>query len=1078
MDTLGKYNLPTFEQTRGHRYVTPILLHGGIPKDFLYDFFDFLQRCEVDPHQITVDPQSLLSVWRREADTYLAGLPRPVSRFLKYGGSVAEDFVDRCLDLFYEEFSDEVSLPNRVVTSFKQWQAEKGVQTRLTAPRVRLHKPILTLAPYTTGIGLFLPAQQFPSRAAPNKLAWQINLDGRQYQTVTCRLQRVEGGYQFAVHQEVTLPPATRYTFCLEADDEPLQSWELSGFADELPLLVFEPFDDYEGDALVDQEKVKPGKRWLAYPHNFQWQKTGNSRKLFDLPRLTGDWHDYKLEAWHLESGEMILQSDDGTRQTFTIIQERVRKRPHLAGGNRLPIPAAVSNFPLYIGRPPELKIYTHQPHRWQVILRSAGKAQPERRQSFKLSQIPHKSLTDGISVDLAMPDLLGEAPVGKFELVLRGPLGQTYHFGLRLIPTLEFEGLDKLYLQDTNEPAHFQFSCDDDTEIRQNPPQSGVVVHPPRLVDGQKRYKVEAIPDIKQLTLQLRHNSGVIIPLTIPIHRLRWGLHDVQAETEVNWQTEPTALFPGAITQGELWVDIPVLKDYPLHVGWQLIDTAGEIQREVAPADQPVQRHQKWSLDEATDVWRERQETLCWQLVVQTGDSDDVLLIPAFYLLPQPDFGNLLYEWGTVGQQTELVLMWEQPQSGSYQLQLWPLDRSWLREPIRLRFDGAGDLANWQLPREQLPAEAYLAELVAYNPWQSTLPRRPKRGDPNTLLIKPPAARHHYTEIAQLRDTGQASIEQLLALLAHQFYNDQQDELHQTNKAIVDLREMLSLIWLVRWLELTSGMGKTVYLLAQFKAFDQVVLTQLEQQVHTEDELDRYFRHFPKNIPESLVYKLYVWIFQSGLRHLRQRCLESLSKLPSDSLMRTEHTRLAFDAILNDVRDGAMLVRDAVDLLANHTDVAVDVLLQNGDQDAAELLYELACKISLQPDWIMPEMVVDTALGQIKVAKLRHRQSATPGFCVPKRSDFYAEGSLSIASGTLAVRLDLHNWLLQFENARPYLCQHCDELLGYPGDYTDHHNLKHAEQPQKYRRLKKDYSLQWLQPVLMLSANNQEVCE
>lgn len=80
---LAENNLPTFERSGGHTYLTPILLHGGIPNDLLFDFFNFLWQHEKRPHSIALDAQSLLQLWREQADDYFRYLPKPARRFWK-----------------------------------------------------------------------------------------------------------------------------------------------------------------------------------------------------------------------------------------------------------------------------------------------------------------------------------------------------------------------------------------------------------------------------------------------------------------------------------------------------------------------------------------------------------------------------------------------------------------------------------------------------------------------------------------------------------------------------------------------------------------------------------------------------------------------------------------------------------------------------------------------------------------------------------------------------------------------------------------------------------------------------------
>ena len=214
-EVLAKHNLPVFEQSRGFRYVTPILLHGGIPNAFLKEFFDFLYRHEIQPHRIAIDAQTLVARWRQQADD-LTTLSKPVSRFLRHGGLVAEDFVARCLDMFRAPAGSDVGefgLPKRVQNVYREWQEQQAdalsarpLRTRIPPPQ----RPILTVAPYTLGVGLELPPQQMPSRDAPSEMLWRITTENYT-QTVDTTRQRIENGYRYdATSELLPIPPAKR----------------------------------------------------------------------------------------------------------------------------------------------------------------------------------------------------------------------------------------------------------------------------------------------------------------------------------------------------------------------------------------------------------------------------------------------------------------------------------------------------------------------------------------------------------------------------------------------------------------------------------------------------------------------------------------------------------------------------------------------------------------------------------------------------------------------------------------------------------------------------------------------------
>ncbi|MBX2999251.1 MAG: hypothetical protein KF893_12125 [Caldilineaceae bacterium] len=1067
---LIKYNLPTFErsveQSGGHRYVTPILLHGGIPDSFLDEFFDFLYRHEVQPHRIAIDASALVTLWRHNT-TELTGLHRPVSRFLQYGGLVAEDFVARCLDLLRtnsESEWDTFGLPERVLQSYRIWLARQTVETRSRPLQssIRLQRPRLTVAPYTTGITLYLPPQQLPNRDAPRELVWRVT-DGSRIQVIGTNRQRIENGYQYTATNSASVLPAQGYELELLADSSCLQKWVVSGFGTS-PLLVFESFDDYEADSLDEQEQHRPGKRWLLYPDSVSLQAKGGSRRLRQLPRLTDSWRGFCLEEWQLEPGELALREGNGQRDLqFSIIHEKSHSRPYLDGGKRVLPGFEHEDFPLYCGHPPALVIQTTQPQRWRVSVRGAGNAQPPGYRSFVLSDLPLRREDETVCLELTHPQLLGNQPVGKFEVSVRGPLGRNYTLGLRCSPSITIEGHDSLYLAQPDAPAHLRVICDETLSVRSSPPQTGVALREERLSDGQRAYTLVAEAFIQQVTLQITHAYGVAMPLSIPIQRLRWSLYTgLEAGGDVNWKTQPFALFPeGLGSDAELRVWLPLVAGGPtFHLGWRLLDANGQVWREVRPDQTSLQRIVAIPLTEVLTLWRERQETLLWQLEITAEGEAEPITVDALYLLPNHDLGEIQYDWHDKDEQVHLTLYWENSQLGRTQLRLWPLDRPWVDIPITLAIPEMATIsAEWVLPSSELPAEAYLGEIVIYNPWASQATQRPASNQSNTILIKPPGLTQYYAEIVKLRNQGQADVGQLLALFCHQYYNNQHQELHNTNKALSDQRQILSLIWLTRWAETTAKLDNNAYKLAQLRIFEQSIIDRLAQDDHPADEMERYFQHLPHSFPE----KIHMWVLRSGLRLPRRRCLESLCHLSLDSAEKEDAFQAAMEALLEDVTNGDLLIGDAVTLLKENPQSAAEYLAMQGSQDAAELLRELTYRNPLQITWLWPRMHLDTSIGPIFIHNLRDRSTGQARFCAPLAEDYYAYGSIQLSPFPLSVRLHLSNSLLHFTDHSPYQCGYCQELFSDMVGYAQHHEAAHAGQFQSRRRLKQDEKLTWI---------------
>ncbi len=1062
LNVLAQYDLPVFEQTRGHRYVTPILLHGGVPNDHLSDLFGFLLRYEIKPHRVAIDAETLLMAWRKNPEEHLKYLPTPVRRFLRYGGDVSTDFVARCLELFNlttEEDAFELDLSERVLKAYWKWEAQHKEQLRKRPLQSHIHlqKPTLVIAPYTTGVFFDLPPQQFPTHNAPKALVWKIS-SGENIQRIDTTRQRVEKGYSYNVTQEVFVWPEPYYRVQLEADGEELRTWYVDGM-DDPPLLIFKPFDDYEGDALNQDERHRSGRRWLLFPQKFKLSSAG--RKIRDLPGLAGNWQAYRLEEWELEAGQLELTDEQSNSFSFTIFHEKSRRSPHLTDDNCLHLSTTRSDFPIYNGRPPHLIIPTTQAHRWRISVRAEGASEPTGYRYHKLSDLPVIKKNGEIWVDLADPKLLGEHPVGKFGVVARGPLGRSRSLGLRIVPRLEITGHDTLYLKEADQPACFHVTCDSQMRLRQNPYQDGVDIQGEETVADIQGYVISVQPDIQQVSLQLDHKRGPKIPLTIPVHRLRWGIKTKSGET-TEWYTRPYSFFPdGLPSEAELRINVPLIAGNLLQVGWQLLKANGDVVRQVYPDDLRVQRRMRVSMSDVMASWREHQETLCWQIVIQKEGNDSLIIVDAFYLLPELNLGQMIYQWETGKRQINLTLSWEHPQLGQRQLRLWPLDRPWAEPITKVIPQTTANLVDLQFSNQELPSEMYLAEMSICNPWASQKPKRPERNQLNTLVIKPFGLDKYYAHLSHLRNKGDATPEQLIALLIHQHYVGQKDEMYETNKCLTGQINMLPTIWMIRWADTMRKLDKIAYKLTQIKIFSPTVIERLVDEDIAPDLLRQLFVHLSDRFGE----KQCLWILQSGLHGQRVRCLESLCRLSLTNKDRQDAFHIAMETLLEDIIDGSLLVDDAVVFLDKNVQGAVDYLLQDGGQDAAELLRYLIEKTGVEPNCYWEGMTLNTDVGKIVISNFRSRETAQPSYCTPLKTNHYANGKLyNQEEVPMDIRLDLRNELVHFEDYEPYQCRQCNKIYR---NYKKHHQRAHPYLQEDRRRIKRDWELDYIQPIV-----------
>jgi hypothetical protein len=644
---LRRAGLPTFAHLGGRTHVTPILAHAGIPNYCLDDFFDLLDRAGRGGR--AADAPTLLDEWAAEG--FPTNIDRPVQRFLLNGGPIAEDFVDRCLELRRAADPGGLDLPRRVLEGFERWQARRG--PRAERPAIRLARPRLTLDPYGEGVTLFLPPIRFAAAQAPAVIVWQIAAGDRQL-TETARPRRMGDDCEFAPRAAIPVPVAPRYVVAILADEAPLQSWTLDGPGDP-PLLAFDPDT---GELLRDRRReqsadywLEPGDRWLVYPRGWSAVLNG-TYKLVELPDGDGEWAAFAFETWRLApDGRLELTAPDGRRAAFRAHDDAPPARPVLAG--RLLLEAGIHEpFALYNGRPPDVHIPPGhagcQPARWRVEIIPAAAADPPAPRACALDTLAHRFviLDDVLILPLDAPELLGAAPFGEFVVRLRGPYGRRAEFGLRFAPGLRFEDYPRLHLMTGDEPTAVRVIHPAGLELSSDEPGVvvGLPVCPPRPDSpaGVGR-TVTAPAALARVPLSLRGDRGELA-FDLPVYRLRFGLEEPERPDDFHWTTTPLRLHPEALDArhaARLRADLPAPPGAPPPaISWRLVDPDGRILREQPPDFRRSPRRPQTCLAEWLDAFRHAGRVAALQLVVD-GATREATAVTIAYLLPTLELGE-----------------------------------------------------------------------------------------------------------------------------------------------------------------------------------------------------------------------------------------------------------------------------------------------------------------------------------------------------------------------------------------------------------------------------------------------------
>ena len=369
----GRNTLETFRSVKdegSHRYVGPILAHGGIPQTCLPDFFSLITRYG-DREQSGQDLIESIKGKTLHED-------KPVQRFIKYGGEVAEDFVHGFLALWqhYErgDMGAKCGLPDRVVEAFSVWWPDHKPKRQNSSKR--MPKPELRIEPSGQGIFLYLPrCDNHPDVGANAR--WRAL------------------GKEWAVTRahEISI-------------EKPDPIWEVSGVGrahtlegptDELPVLFFDP----STGKLIPEPHLRrlPSQVWAVFRGNQQMDPSPNLEEGF------AQWPGYYLAVFDLSDKHQLRVGNN----TFDV------RRPFFHCGAD-PIVHGVfsqNDVPVFCDLP-EIK--------WD------GKA----NLSLTIDDKPQGN------IDIASDELtvLLDKP-GDYLIELRGPLGENMRKHFVLIPGL-----------------------------------------------------------------------------------------------------------------------------------------------------------------------------------------------------------------------------------------------------------------------------------------------------------------------------------------------------------------------------------------------------------------------------------------------------------------------------------------------------------------------------------------------------------------------------------------------------------------------------------------------------------------
>ena len=787
-------SLATFpELERALKYVTPILLHGGIPQYCLNDYFqllfvrfdDLLTGVRFPIDEATLETLALVAD-RSAAD-------RPVARIIKHGGAFAGDLLARTMELAQSTKERnclpepvEIGLPQRVIDQYAMW-----IQSRRNRPAERdtawrPRRPELWLDPWGEGIYLELPAQQLPYGERPSA-TWTVYIQN----TVVKR----SVASRFTSHGWETSPdrllmmPADGYTVSFSDGRDLEQRWVLPGLSMSQPLMAFEPDS---GTFLRTPAGVPARELWLLINVRATLTIVGG-RKLAELPRLSGPWQGLRVEHWDLHEVRQIVLGD----QRILVIKDDRNQRPALSGRDPINLGHQNPALPIYAGGLPDLVVpltgrrsVAQESERWRLTITVAS--QPLINAVLLTTLTAYVSHDDDqIVVNLQQLVEAYAVAIGILEIVMRGPLGRDSRFTLGFVPTLEVQG--QLHLCAPNSAGSLPESR---MVVRTSPildlesPDPAVRI----LSDGPGVFTIFAPGSKAEVPLVLyadQRGGHASLPFTLPTPRLSWALNDGENIWQETLITCPVAW----IRQAEdprlmLRVTPPVaIDDFPVPQLW----VGGEAEAPLHKLEAQGNLHHGWSfrLRDALDTIRVSRAAVTTARVQLRASGKTnwspagTLAVTALRIAQDLDIRSLQLQVDEDSAQWHLRLSWQSDLPLRERVvRLWPLWRPWDGPITRKLPDTDAQTYTWTIRRDEVPPGGYRLQIVVETGWSTATPQRPAPRAMATLdvtlagnLPEPTSLRSALTALIVSPDNG--SVRHAMRVIASARPADGVDLLH-----------------------------------------------------------------------------------------------------------------------------------------------------------------------------------------------------------------------------------------------------------------------------------------------------------
>jgi hypothetical protein len=707
-----------------HRYVTPILAHGGIPDYCLDDFFkNVLSPAVTGKIEFSGDAEDLINEWLAQP-SLVAFTDKPVRRFLLYGGAPARDFLQRCLDMAGAEDvdrGDDFGLPQRVVDRFRQW---RGRQPRDHWPgrrrqAARLAPPTLHLEPGLATLTLKVPRLVVPLDEGTDS-SLSIAIHGIRQSPSMRRLRTSKiGGWcetEPIGHEVDRRPIQDTITVELLNGQRRLRSWSFQCFSREHPFMLFSERSRAVEPALA----IREAGCWVAFPRTHELIGGLVREEACEL------WQDFHVQLLSLLADQDLKLRDGGSEIPIPIRRADGGLASIVGEAQRWP-GVTCEGFEVFSAVPdlvvpglPEDGVVR------ALTIDSLDHAGPTR--SVRMTAGEHSGQTP-YRFSLTDQRALGSSAFGRYVLRVRGRLGEDQVFRVCIVRGLRVHLQAKDLVPSAYDDAPIELRIRVASGVEIEAAQPVILVASSAAPTEMRDFTVRTPRDALGATVDVRRTDAgaSTVRLTVEVPLVRWAISGLTSGTAPRFAQEPLNVSLS---------DLEEAANPRLLVRCDL----GQECRLVLETDDGHQRPMVMRsgaaacrLAEFLDTWRARGRDSLLRLRVKAGDFDRSANVMQIRNRWSVEGVEVVEETGA--SQHLLVVGWrEDGRARDRMLRIWDLACPW-RPPIEVRIpDGVLDVSVEQSVQE-LPWSLYCFQFVTVDPWsgEQCPPVPPAPSAPNT---------------------------------------------------------------------------------------------------------------------------------------------------------------------------------------------------------------------------------------------------------------------------------------------------------------------------------------------------------